>query len=206
MVLALASKLSINLVRARCYVFGRAHRGSTVVFLLLQRFSVGLAVEYSSWFISVIYMFAVLKRWWVRSPSRGPNNLYVHEPQQNIWRGCEHVKRFKPPVIYYCPFQGGASVVVYLKVNVRPLSVCLWRCSFYYEQPGGHQLGKSCPLRFLLLLFLFCVVSVVCMCFPFPLASGVGCGIRLYLFLIFAFSSTFQHTIHTRIDPARLRH
>ena len=32
---------------------GRPHRGSTVGFLLFQRFSVGLAVEYSSCFISV---------------------------------------------------------------------------------------------------------------------------------------------------------
>ena len=43
----------MNLVVARCSVFGRAHRGSTVGFLLLQHFSVGLAVEDSSCFISV---------------------------------------------------------------------------------------------------------------------------------------------------------
>ena len=46
-------KLSIKLVVARYSVFGRVHRGSTVGFLLLQRFSVGLPVEYSSCFISV---------------------------------------------------------------------------------------------------------------------------------------------------------
>ena len=50
-----------KLVGTRCSVFGRAHRCSTVGFLLLQRFSVGLAVEYSSCFISVflIYIFDV---------------------------------------------------------------------------------------------------------------------------------------------------
>ena len=47
-------KLSMKLTGAWWSVFGRAHRGSTVVFLLLQRFSVGFAVEYSSCFISVI--------------------------------------------------------------------------------------------------------------------------------------------------------
>ena len=35
----------LNLVGARCLVFGRAHRDSTVGFLLLQGFNVGLAVE-----------------------------------------------------------------------------------------------------------------------------------------------------------------
>ena len=34
--------------------FGRSHRGSTVGFLLFKHFSVGLAVEYSSCFISVL--------------------------------------------------------------------------------------------------------------------------------------------------------
>ena len=34
-------------------VFGRARRGSNIGLLLLQRFSVGFAVEYSSCFISV---------------------------------------------------------------------------------------------------------------------------------------------------------
>ena len=47
-------KLSIKFVGARCSVFGRAHRGPTVGFLLFQRFSVGLAIEYSSCFISVL--------------------------------------------------------------------------------------------------------------------------------------------------------
>ena len=49
-----ALKLSIQFVGARCSVFGRAYWGSTVGFLLLQRFSKGLAVEYSSCFNSVL--------------------------------------------------------------------------------------------------------------------------------------------------------
>ena len=43
---------TFNLVGARCSVFVRAHRGSIVGFLLVQRFSVGL--EYWSCFISVL--------------------------------------------------------------------------------------------------------------------------------------------------------
>ena len=46
---------------------------STWVQLLLQLFSVFLAIEYSSCF-----MFAVWTHWWVRSPSRWPTNLYVY--------------------------------------------------------------------------------------------------------------------------------
>ena len=68
--------------------FGWAHRGSTVGFLLFQRFNVGLAVEYSFCFISVlnfdlyVYCFDALI-----SPSCGPNNMYVYESQQNPVRG-----------------------------------------------------------------------------------------------------------------------
>ena len=47
-------KLSMKLFGAWWSFFGRAHRGSTAEFLLLQRISVGFAVEYSSCFISVI--------------------------------------------------------------------------------------------------------------------------------------------------------
>ena len=49
-----ALKCSIQLVGARCSVFGQAHWGSTVGYLLLQRFSKCLAVEYSSCFNSVL--------------------------------------------------------------------------------------------------------------------------------------------------------
>ena len=50
---ATAKTCSIQLVVARCSVFGRAHWSLTVGYLLLQRFSKGLAVEFSSCFNSV---------------------------------------------------------------------------------------------------------------------------------------------------------
>ena len=49
-----AYKLSIKLIGTRCSVVGQAKHGSTVGFLLLQYFSVGLAVEYSSCIITVL--------------------------------------------------------------------------------------------------------------------------------------------------------
>ena len=68
-----------------------AHRGSTVSFLLLQcssgvvrhtgdlRVSVAtrscrVLIFASSLYLSVIYLFPVVIHWWVRKPSRGPNN------------------------------------------------------------------------------------------------------------------------------------
>ena len=35
----------------------------------------------------LIYMFAVLMHWWVRSHSSGLNNLYAYEMRQNLRRG-----------------------------------------------------------------------------------------------------------------------
>ena len=93
---------------AWCSVFGRAHLGATVGFLLLKRFSVGLTVEYSSGFISVLNLDLYVccsMHWWVkRNPSGGPNNLYVYEPQHNLgWglrarkTGLSAVYLFPPP-------------------------------------------------------------------------------------------------------------
>ena len=83
-----AETCSIQLVGARCSVFGRAHWGSTVGYLLLKRFSKGLAIEFSSCFNSVLldldYMIAVLMHRRIRNPSRGPNTLYMFKPQQNL--------------------------------------------------------------------------------------------------------------------------
>ena len=66
-------------------------RGSTVVLLLLQRFSVGLAFEYSLCIITVLNLdlsACCLDASMSYKPSRGPNNiLYVNEPQQNLGRG-----------------------------------------------------------------------------------------------------------------------
>ena len=94
------SGLQTILVGAWCSVFVWAHRGSTVGLLLLQRFNIGLTIEYSSWFISVLNLYLYV---WCfcafmsRSPSRGPNNLCVYEPQQNLGWGLLERKT------YLCP-------------------------------------------------------------------------------------------------------
>ena len=86
----------------------------------------GLAAEYSSCFISVLALdlyvccFDALLS---RSLLRGPNNLYVYELQQNLGRGLlERETGLNTPVIYYWPFQCGASVVVYSKCNCSSAS------------------------------------------------------------------------------------
>ena len=73
------------------FVYCLAHRGSTVGFLLLQCSSgvvrhpmdlqVSVATRFcrvlifaSSQYLSVFYLFHVMIHWWVRKPSRGPNN------------------------------------------------------------------------------------------------------------------------------------
>ena len=85
--------------------------------LLLHRFRVGFAVEYSSRFISVmnlnLYVHCV-DALMSRSPSRGLNNLNVYESQHNLGRRLlQRETGLSPPVFYYWPFQGGASVVVH---------------------------------------------------------------------------------------------
>ena len=59
--------------------------------LLLWRFSVCLAVEYSSCFISVLNLdlfVCSLDALMGRNPSYGSDNLmYVYELQQTLWRG-----------------------------------------------------------------------------------------------------------------------
>ena len=63
--------------------------------------------------------------WWVRRPSRGSNNIYVYEPQQNQGEGCVHVK-----LIFFFFFADRSRAVLLmwliLIVSVRSLSVCLW--------------------------------------------------------------------------------
>ena len=62
------------------------HPVGTGLQLLLQPFRVGLAVEYLSCFISLLslcYFDSLISR----SPSRGPKNVYVYKPQQNLGRG-----------------------------------------------------------------------------------------------------------------------
>ena len=71
--------------------------GSTAWLLLLQRFSVGRTHLVSSQCWVLIYVFAVLMYGRVRSPSRGPNKMYVYEPKQNLWRGLLELKTGKTP-------------------------------------------------------------------------------------------------------------
>ena len=87
--------------------------------LLLERFRVGLLLSTglvsSQWWI-LIYMFAVLIHWWVE---------VLHADRTTsmcIWTTSEPRVRLLqrktglspiPAVIYYWPFQGDASVVVY---------------------------------------------------------------------------------------------
>ena len=85
-------KLFILVGLGRSFFVGcLAHRGSTVGFVLLQCSSavvrhprdlqVSVATRScrvlifaSSKYLSVIYLFPVMIHWWVRKPSRGPNN------------------------------------------------------------------------------------------------------------------------------------
>ena len=117
-------------------VFGRAHWGSTVGLLLLQRFRVGLLLGprlvSSQWWI-LIYIFAVLIHWWVEVLHA------VRTTSMCIWTTSEPRVRFlqsktglSPQVIYYWIFQGDASVVVYsnLLLGTRYHNPLHWR--FYF--------------------------------------------------------------------------
>ena len=95
------------------------HRGSAVGFLLLQCCSdvvqhprdlqVSVATHFcrvlifaSSQYLSVIYLFPVMIHWWVRKPSRGPNDCMfwaMIEAEGEL--GC-HKTGLSPPV-FFCP-------------------------------------------------------------------------------------------------------
>ena len=45
--------------------------------------------------------------------------------------------------------------------------------TFYFGQPGGHLLGKSCPLGFPFLLSLVYSVLIVCVLFPFGVCGRI---------------------------------
>ena len=93
-----------------------------------------LLSTHPSRFISVMNLdFAVFIHWRVRSPSCEPNNLHVYEPQQSPGRRLRARKTgLRSLVIYYWPFQGGASVLV--NSNCQCSSAFCWSliyCSFY---------------------------------------------------------------------------
>ena len=73
---------------------------------------------------------------------------------------------FKPPVIYYWPFQGVALLRFILTVNVHPLTLC----SFYLAYPICWE--KNCPLFCSCIFFFFFFYAVSVVCVPFPLGVG----------------------------------
>ena len=90
--------------------------------LLLQRFSVGLLLRThfaSSQCWILIWMFAVFMHWWVEvlHADRTTFNLCLWTTAEPRARVVATSNWFKPPVIYYWPFQGGASVLVYSNCN-----------------------------------------------------------------------------------------
>ena len=109
-----------------------ARRGLTVGFLLLQRFRVGLLLStrliYSQWWI-LIYMFAVFIYWWVEVLHKDwTTSTCIWTTAEPRVRLLQHKPGLNLLVIYYWPFQGDASVVVYC--NCQCLSAfCL---SFTY--------------------------------------------------------------------------
>ena len=139
--------LGLKLIPASTKEIGRFYRvqllhfccSSVSVLVLLLRTHL---VSFQCWIL--IYMFAVLMHWWVWRTS---------EPEQNLGRGlCTGKTGLSPPVIYYWPFQGGASVLVYFNSQCSSaLCLSLTLCSFYL---CGHLLGRGCPLGFPLVLFL----------------------------------------------------
>ena len=128
-------KLSVKLVGAWWSAFDRANRGSTVGRLLLQCFRVGLLLRTrlvsSHWWI-LIYMFAALIHWRVEV-------LHADRSSMCIWTAAEPRVRFlqrktclSPQVIYYWPFQGDASVVVYSNCQCSSaFCLSLTYCSIY---------------------------------------------------------------------------
>ena len=111
-------------------------RGSTVGFLLFQYFSKGIAVEYSSCFISALNLdlyVGCFDAWMRRNPSRERNP--------------------PPPVIYCCPFQCGASdmVLIYLRYHI-------------YRGCFLHDVVAICHHNLPLLLSLFCAERALIGC------------------------------------------
>ena len=89
----LCAELSLN----QWSVFGRGPPGfncwiSVAPALVLSTHQSCFISVFETWFIWLICLLFPYIDELARSPSRGLNNLYVHEPQQNRGRGCVHVK------------------------------------------------------------------------------------------------------------------
>ena len=120
-----------------------AHRGSTVGFHLLQCSSgvvrhtrdlqVSVATRFcrvlifaSSQYLSVIYLFHVMIHWWVRKPSRGPNNCMFWAMTEAEGEVGYPYNRFKPPSILILTvprrcFCCGSLLLLVLAVRVYTL-------------------------------------------------------------------------------------
>ena len=79
-------------------------------------------------------MFAVLVHWWVKvlHADRKTFNVCLWTTAEPGARVARAWNRFKPPVVYYWPFRGGASVLVCSNCNCVSLLVSLWRFYFIY--------------------------------------------------------------------------
>ena len=113
-----------------CYL---AHRGSTVGIVLLQcssyvvrhprdlhvsvatRCFCRVLIFVLSEYLTVIYLFPVMIHWWVRKPSRGPNN-YRFEPWQNLRArlGSRKTGLSPPPPLFPSNFTDRSKAVLLL--------------------------------------------------------------------------------------------
>ena len=141
-----------------------------------------LLSTFSSQHWILIYMFAVWLHWWVRSPSGGTINFYVHERQQ--YTGRLLYSRLKP-------LKAVLLLWFILIVNVCPPTVCYCLIVHFIK----YTFVAICWERTVLLAFHSCCFyfyGVVLYMFLSRLVFRAGCGIRLYRFLIIVFSSTLH--------------
>ena len=126
----------------------------------------------------MIYIFAALIHWQVKSPSRRPNDLYVYEPQQEPREGVLYTSnRFKVLIIYwlfkrqfYAMVYSNCSLSVSLWLFVQCFKIALW-------PSAGIELSSW-------LSELFYFMPSWLFVFVYRLVFGAWCGIRLYRFLI----------------------
>ena len=109
---------------------------------VLPTFQSWFAVEYSSCFISVMdlcfYMFAVLIHWWIEVLNADrTTSMRIWTTEELMVRLLQRIASLSPvphPVIYYWPFQGDASDVVYSNCQCSSaFCLALTYCSIYLE-------------------------------------------------------------------------
>ena len=159
-----AWNLSMKLVGARCSVFGRAHRGSTVGFLLLQRFSVGHAVGYSSCFVSVFLIYMLF--WCI-------DELEILHADRITCRARVVItwNRFKHPLTQLYITDRSKAVLLWwfiLIVTVRLLSVCLWQFVHFLFMIAWWPFSGKELSSWLSTLAVYILCRLNCRC-PFPI-------------------------------------